>query len=469
RPGRERQAAARDSGHEHHCTGGRRLAFCIGNPRQPRGDLTRARRLDIPAAERVRQSGAGISAALAGHRIARRAVACCHGRPGVSAAGRCRCRCDRRSPGGGRRSCANGAPGRQPAGFRGGLARRRPALVVPASASQRSTSSRIRISRVRISTARDVARHGECGCVGMRRFVCGLHSGCKGGSWICSSVRTIAQEYNLPRDLCCRRRSHTAHRIVHGEKQEDHVRGKSVFRSGVDMVPLTVTVTDSAGRYVSGLTQRDFAVFEDGVQQSLSFFASERVPVDVALVLDVSASMSTAMPLVREAADGLIRALRTGDRTAVVAVNTSVGMPQRFTADHERAVAAIDALHCTGSTAVYDGVYITLEEFARERRDRAEVRRQVLVLLSDGLDNASHMSADEMADLARRVGASIYVVALRDPILQAHGPLRELEQQRATYAIRALAQDAGGRIFLPAATTELPAVYGAIARELASQ
>ena len=244
---------------------------------------------------------------------------------------------------------------------------------------------------------------------------------------------------------------------------------QSVFRSGVDMVPLTVTVTDSAGRYVSGLTERDFAVFEDGVQQSLSFFASERVPVDVALVLDVSASMNAAMPMVRQAADGLIRALRTGDRAAVVAVNTSVGMPQRFTADHERAVAAIDALHCTGSTAVYDGVYITLKEFARERRDHAEIRRQVLVLLSDGLDNASHISADEMADLARRVGASIYVVALRDQTLQAHGTPRELEEQRATYAIRALAQDAGGRIFFPTAATELPAVYGAIARELASQ
>ena len=244
---------------------------------------------------------------------------------------------------------------------------------------------------------------------------------------------------------------------------------QTVFRSGVDMVPLTVTVTDSAGRYVSGLTERDFAVFEDGVRQSLSFFASERVPVDVALVVDVSASMSTAMPLVREAAGGLIRALRTGDRAAVVAVTTSIGMPQRFTADHERAVAAIDALHCTGSTAVYDGVYITLKEFARERGDRAEVRRQVLVLLSDGLDNASHVSADEMADLARRVGASIYVVALTDPILQAHGTLRQREPQRATYAIRALAQEAGGRIFFPTSTTELPAVYGAIARELASQ
>ena len=242
-----------------------------------------------------------------------------------------------------------------------------------------------------------------------------------------------------------------------------------VFRSGVDMVPLTVTVTDGAGRYVSELTERDFAVFEDGVRQSLSFFASERVPLDVAFVLDVSASMSTDMPLVREAANGLVRALRTSDRAAVLAVNASVGMPERFTADHERVAAAIDALHCAGSTAVYDGVYITLKEFARERREHADVRRQVLVLLTDGLDNSSHVSADEMADLARRAGVNIYVIALRDATIQPRAMTSDLEQQRATYVMRALAQDSGGRIFFLTSATELRTVYGAIARELASQ
>jgi len=244
---------------------------------------------------------------------------------------------------------------------------------------------------------------------------------------------------------------------------------QGVFRSGVDMVPLTVTVTDAAGKYVEGLTEHDFAVFEDGVQQSVSFFASERVPVDVALVLDASGSMETDMPLVRGAADGLIRSLRPVDRVAVVAVRTFVGMPQRFSTDHERAAAAIDALRCSGSTAVYDAVYITLQEFARERREHSEVRRQVLVLLTDGLDNASHVSADEMADAAKRVGVNIYVVALRDPAPQARATPRDVEQERATYTMRALAQDAGGRIFFPTAATELPAVYGTIARELASQ
>jgi Ca-activated chloride channel family protein len=244
---------------------------------------------------------------------------------------------------------------------------------------------------------------------------------------------------------------------------------QGVFKSGVDMVPLTVTVTDASGKYIRGLTERDFAVFENGVQQSLSFFAGEPLPVDVALVLDVSSSMAADMPRVREAAGGLVRSLRPSDRAAVVAVRTSVEMAQPFTAERERVTAAIDGLRSSGSTAVYDGLYIALKEFARERREHAEVRRQVLVLLSDGLDNASHLSADETADAARRAGVSIYVVALTGPAPPTRGTPWNVAQERATYTMRALAQDSGGRIFLPAAPTELAAVYGAIARELASQ
>ena len=87
-----------------------------------------------------------------------------------------------------------------------------------------------------------------------------------------------------------------------------------VFKSGVDLVPLTVTVTDAKGSYVSGLSGDDFAVFEDGERQPIAFFAGEPLPVDVALVLDTSSSMSQSMPLVRTSATGLIRALRSGDQ-----------------------------------------------------------------------------------------------------------------------------------------------------------
>ena len=105
------------------------------------------------------------------------------------------------------------------------------------------------------------------------------------------------------------------------------------FKSGIDIVPLTVTVTDTTGKYVTGLTGDDFTVLEDGVAQPLSFFASVDVPVDVALVLDTSSSMRADLPLAQSAAAGLIHSLRPSDRGAIVEVKGSAGIPQPFTGD----------------------------------------------------------------------------------------------------------------------------------------
>lgn len=244
---------------------------------------------------------------------------------------------------------------------------------------------------------------------------------------------------------------------------------ESTFKGGVEMVPLTVTVTDGTGNYISGLSERDFVVFEDGVQQPVSFFASGSVPVDVAFVLDTSSSMSAELDLVQQAAKGLVSALRDGDRGAVVSVSTAVSMPQRLTTDHEQVAAAIDSLRAFGSTALYDGVYIALKDFAREQRNSAETRRQVLVVLSDGIDTVSHVSADEVTDLAKRVGVSVYVISIKGPEIPTMTIRRDTESQRAAFAMRSLAQDAGGRIFFPTLATELPAIYQAIAHELANQ
>ena len=245
-----------------------------------------------------------------------------------------------------------------------------------------------------------------------------------------------------------------------------HARAQgALFKSGVDMVALTVTVTDSAGQSVSGLTADHFAVFEDGVQQTLSLFGSEQVPVDVAFVLDTSSSMSLDLPLVKQAARGLVSTLRAADRAAVFEVNETVGNPRPFTDDHDEVIAAVDGLKARGSTAVYDGLYTSLREFQRERRLHPELRRHALVLLSDGLDNASHVTFDDAAELARQLDVTIYTIALRQELLSLLSP----EQRQANYAMRALARETGGQAFFPAKAAELEAIYASIARELVSQ
>jgi VWFA-related protein len=237
------------------------------------------------------------------------------------------------------------------------------------------------------------------------------------------------------------------------------------------MVALTVTVTDAAGRCVAGLSERDFAVHEEGVPQTLSLFGAHEVPADVALVLDTSGSMGMDLPRVKRAAQGLVSQLRPDDRAAVVAVKDAIEMPQPLTADHAHVIEALDRLRARGSTAMYDGLYTALRDFERSRRKNPETRRQALVLLSDGFDNSSHMTVDDVSELARRLDVTIYTVTLRNgrEALPKRGVDQSDDELNANYAMRSLARDTGGLAFFPMDAGQLEAIYGAIGRELISQ
>jgi len=241
------------------------------------------------------------------------------------------------------------------------------------------------------------------------------------------------------------------------------------FKSGVDMVPLTVTVTDPSGQYIAGLSDRDFTILEDGIRQPVSFFARDEVPFDLALVVDTSTSMSVDLPLVQKAAGGLVRTLRPTDRGAIVQVSDKTLIPQPLTGDHATMDTAIRKLRTFGSTALYDGLYVVLREFARERRNAADARRQVLVLLSDGVDTTSRLSFDDVMELARRGGVNIYVIALRGDVPKMRRADLDVSVLHAEYAMGAVARESGGRTFFPKTIGDLPAICSAIARELASQ
>jgi Ca-activated chloride channel family protein len=244
---------------------------------------------------------------------------------------------------------------------------------------------------------------------------------------------------------------------------------QATFRTGTELVAMTVTVTDRAGQQVSGLTESDFVVTEDGVPQPVSFFVSGHVPLDLAIVLDTSGSMGGELRVVQDAACGLARTLRPGDRAAVVDVKSGVRLPQPFTDDISSVEAAIHRTTPGGNTGLHDGLYVVLKEFERERRANPAMRRQALVVLSDGRDNSSHVTFDHALDLARRVGVGVYVVSPKSP---ASGPADPEDFEYATkvqYSMNTLVREAGGRIFFPTSSRDLRRVYGTIASELANQ
>ena len=245
---------------------------------------------------------------------------------------------------------------------------------------------------------------------------------------------------------------------------------QATFRSNVDLVALNVVVTDSDQKYVSGLRPSDFAVFEDGVQQDVSFFGASGVALDLAILLDTSASMTGKMQLVQQSAIGFLNTLRADDRAIIVDIKDATKIMYPLGGDLEAAKQAILSTSPRGGTALYNGAYLTLKEMVKERRGNSEVRRQALVVLSDGDDTASLVSYDDLMDLAKQSGIGIYTITMRSKFLVQQAASRGHSYfSQSEFGMKALAQETGARSFFPTELSELSGVYASIAEELATQ
>ena len=236
------------------------------------------------------------------------------------------------------------------------------------------------------------------------------------------------------------------------------------FRAGVDIVSLNVTVTDAATHYITDLEEGDFLVFEDGIKQNVTFFSRRQSPIALSLLLDSSASMEEHLPVLQQAATNFVHKLKANDIAQVIDFDSRVEIRQGFTGNQAELDTAISQLAAGGSTSLHNAIYIALKELRKVRAvNEEDVRRQALIVFSDGEDTSSLVSFDEVLDLAKRSETSIYTIALRGSDVQAKG-FREAE-----FVMRTLAQETGGRAFFPAKIDDLIGVYTQIADELASQ
>jgi len=236
------------------------------------------------------------------------------------------------------------------------------------------------------------------------------------------------------------------------------------FRAGVDIVSLNVTVTDAATHYITDLEEGDFLVFEDGIKQNITFFSRRQSPIALSLLLDSSASMEEHLPVLQQAATNFVHKLKSNDIAQVIDFDSRVEIRQGFTGNQAELDTAISQLAAGGSTSLHNAIYIALKELRKVRAvNEEDVRRQALIVFSDGEDTSSLVSFDEVLDLAKRSETSIYTIALRGSDVQAKG-FREAE-----FVMRTLAQETGGRSFFPAKIDDLNGVYTQIADELASQ
>lgn len=245
---------------------------------------------------------------------------------------------------------------------------------------------------------------------------------------------------------------------------------RTTFKSASSLVALNVTVTDSAAKYVSGLQPADFVIYEDGVKQSVQFFESSSVPVDLIVLVDTSSSMSDKVDVVHEAAAGFLQSLRPGDRGAIVTFADNVYVLQPLTEDRALLDQAIRKTGAHGQTALYNAVYIALKQFGQTAHGANEVRRQAIVVLSDGEDTASLIALEDVMAVARRMGVNIYTVSLQSKyaahVAEQQGRRRTISD--ADEAMKTLARETGALSFFPE-PVELKHVYSTIATELAHQ
>jgi Ca-activated chloride channel family protein len=236
------------------------------------------------------------------------------------------------------------------------------------------------------------------------------------------------------------------------------------FTTDVGVIHVNVSVSDSRSRFVSGLSRGDFALFEDGIQQEVSFFTRTPVPLVVSLLVDSSGSMNERLATAQEAAARFIASLSPNDVGEVVQFGDHVETLQDFTSDPHALIAAARRTRAGGGTCLYDALYVTLRQL-RARGDNEGSERRAIVLLSDGEDTTSIATDQQVLDLARRSEIGIYAIGLRSDDPADRGRLAFGE---ATYFLTSLARDTGGEAHFPTAVGQLAALYGRIAEELRS-
>jgi Ca-activated chloride channel family protein len=238
------------------------------------------------------------------------------------------------------------------------------------------------------------------------------------------------------------------------------------FRAGVELVSLNVTVTDATSHYITDLEEADFQVYEDGVKQDVTFFNRTNLPIALALLVDTSASMDTRLPIAQEAAIGFARKLRAQDLAEVIDFDSRVVILQPFTNKFAELEQAIRRTSAGGSTSMYNAIYIALKDLKKAVATNVEeIRRQAIVVLSDGEDTSSLLPFEEVLDLAKRSETAIYAIGVRAGEAASAG--RGFKE--AEFVLRQLAQNTGGRAFFPSQMQELAGIYSLISEELSSQ
>jgi VWFA-related protein len=221
----------------------------------------------------------------------------------------------------------------------------------------------------------------------------------------------------------------------------------------VDVIQVTAVVTDGDGRFISGLTAADFKVFDDDKPQRLSNFGAEDVGLELVTAIDVSSSMTEALPSVKRHAVNFLSQLRPTDQVTVLGFNDNIITLARRATDQAAREKAIARLAPWGGTALYDVIVRALDLLGRQ------TGRRSLLVFTDGEDQSSHTTMSAVVSRAQASDATMYMIG-QGRALQASG-LQQLMRQ--------LARESGGRAFFSDQDHKLESIFQEIVDDLRHQ
>jgi len=241
----------------------------------------------------------------------------------------------------------------------------------------------------------------------------------------------------------------------------------------VSAIAVSVTVQDKSGKYINDLSQKDFTVYENNAEQTITYFKHDfDAPISLTVLLDVSGSMELQDKL-RESKEAL-RYLLTillsprDEASLLIFADGEVEVAAGFSVDKAGFLSALDRTEAYGQTALNDAVAVS-PEFA----NRGKNEKRAILLISDGIENDSRLTPNQAVEIARRIDVPIYTVGYKIPLseqfLKAYKRSSSLTSAGIVSALERFSQATGGRIFIANRPSELAAAFREIKNELSHQ
>lgn len=247
-----------------------------------------------------------------------------------------------------------------------------------------------------------------------------------------------------------------------------------IIRIEQELVNLNVRVVDRFNRSIGSLNQRDFKIYEDGVEQKISFFTTAEVPTNYSMVIDNSGSMRPLIDKVIDSGKTIIATNKPDDETSIIRFvgRKDIEIKQDFTNSKVDLNDALENLYIEGGqTAIIDAIYLAAERVDEYEKsiDPNDRKRRALILVSDGEDRDSYYNEQQLFQLLREIDVQIFAVGFVNELDGEGSLISKSPRKKAKSFLERLAEETGGKAYFPEGVGELDGIAQDIARELRTQ